>query len=539
MKAFAANSVAVAGTGPSGLMAAQELAAAGIDVTLFEAGGMLAGRAAPWRNDAEIADPQRHAPMALSARRGFGGTSALWGGRCVPLDPIDLARRDWVPHSGWPIAWATLAEWYPKACAFLGCGPSAFEEARGDIDLMLERWCAQPNIGAEKIKAITAHPRIRIAADTVVTRIVLDDAGRAAIALECRRNGTTERIPVRAAIVAAGGVETARLLLNSRVDRPALFGGESGALGRYYMGHIYGSIADIVFDKPGDDARFDYQRAPGQPYFRRRFSLPGETQTQHRLLNMSAWPEVPVIADARHSSAILSMGYLALAAPFVGPRLTAPAIRARKLAGGDGRVLPHIANVLRNPFGAAAFAASFGWARYASRIRKPGFFPLNPARRYSLFHHGEHAPNPDSRITLTQARDEDGMFRARIDLRFSEQDAASIAGSVSTMGGRLAGNAGARLEHLFPEAERSAAALAQASDGFHQIGTARMADDPRYGVVDADSRVHGVGNLFIAGSAVFPTSGQANPTLTAVALAARLAAYITQEFRSLPPASGV
>jgi choline dehydrogenase-like flavoprotein len=60
----------------------------------------------------------------------------------------------------------------------------------------------------------------------------------------------------------------------------------------------------------------------------------------------------------------------------------------------------------------------------------------------------------------------------------------------------------------------------------HHMGTTRMSRDPRHGVVDADSRVHGIENLYVAGSSVFPTSGSANPTLTIVALALRLARRI-------------
>jgi len=99
---------------------------------------------------------------------------------------------------------------------------------------------------------------------------------------------------------------------------------------------------------------------------------------------------------------------------------------------------------------------------------------------------------------------------------------------------RLAEAGIARIEHRLPEGERTAAVLAQASDGFHQIGTARMADDPRDGVVDRDARVHGVANLFLAGSAILPSSGQANPTLLAVALAARLVEHLKGTVKRLP-----
>jgi choline dehydrogenase-like flavoprotein len=537
MNDFAANAVTVVGSGPTGLAIALSLANSGIDVLLLEAGGLQTNRAKPSKNDADLADSSRHAPMPMAARRGFGGTSALWGGRAVPFDPIDLEKRDWVDHSGWPISWAELAQWYPAACEFLDCGPAWFDAGRESLDIKLERWSAQPNIGAVHARAIFSHPRIRVEANAIVTRIVLDDDARHAVALDLFREGQTSRVPVRAVVVAAGGVETARLLLNSRVERPALFGGENGPLGRYYMGHIYGSIADIVFTEPRADAAFDYFQDATGHYARKRWAIPSSEQTSHRYLNMAAWPEAPAIADARHRSAVLSLGYLALSAPILGPRLASPGIRARKLEGGDRRTWPHIANVLRDPFAAAAFMGRFAFARYASRVRKPGFFPLNSARRYSLFHHGEHAPNPTSRVSLSAKRDAAGMLEARIDLRFTQQDADSIARGVAEIGEHLQVQGRALLDYLAPEGERAALALSQAADGYHQIGTARMAADPRLGVVDSGARVHGVGNLFLAGSSIFPTSGQANPTLTAVALALRLAEHLKGAFPALRPLS--
>jgi choline dehydrogenase-like flavoprotein len=209
-----------------------------------------------------------------------------------------------------------------------------------------------------------------------------------------------------------------------------------------------------------------------------------------------------------------------------GRFLVAPAIRARKLQGGDGRIWPHVWNVLRGPIEAAQFAASFGAARYLSAVRKPGFFVENRARRYEFFYHGEHAPHPDSRISLASTRDAAGMLRARIDLRFHDADALSVVRSHDLIAQGLAAAGLGRLDYRAPTEDRHAAVLAQASDGFHQIGGARMSDDPRMGVVDGNARAHGMSNLFLAGSAIFPTSGQANPTLTAVALAARLADHL-------------
>jgi choline dehydrogenase-like flavoprotein len=201
---------------------------------------------------------------------------------------------------------------------------------------------------------------------------------------------------------------------------------------------------------------------------------------------------------------------------------------------GDASNRRYFRIALKGAPSAALFSIRFLAARYGSSVRLPGFFVRNAARRYAFHFHAEHAPDPESRVTLSEARDALGLPRARIDLRFGEADARSILATHDAMDARLRAAGIARIEHRLPEAERAAAILALASDGFHQVGTARMAADPKRGVVDADARVHGSANLFLAGSAIFPSSGQANPTYLAVALAARLAAHLKRVLPELP-----
>ncbi len=525
--------VAVIGAGPVGLKLALDLADAGIGVLLIESGRQDL-------SDADIADPHRHAPMALSVQRGFGGTSRLWGGRAVAFDAIDFATRDWVPESGWPLTDAEIRPWYATASAFLDCGPPVFSEAWPDplpsqLDGLqlgaLERWCAQPDMAKIHGARVKAHPKITLALDTTVVKVAVDADGRAA--LDVVHGGERLTLTPRAIVVAAGGVETPRLLLASRLGQPYLFGGRDGPLGRFYMGHVFGSIADMQFLRTGDDARFDFVKDASGRYVRRRFTLDAATQTRLKLLNMAAWPELPELYDPAHRSAILSLAYLALRTPVVGPRLMAEAIRRRKLGEGPARIGAHVWNVVKGGPGAAWFAAKFLAARRA-KVRLPGFFVRNAAHRYAFHFHAEHLPSADSRVTLGETCDALGMPRALIDLRFSTADADAILATHDAMAERLAAAGIARIEHRLPQAERAAAILALASDGFHQVGTARMAPDPKRGVVDTDARVHGVANLYLAGSAIFPTSGQANPTLLAVALAARLADHLKTVLPALP-----
>ncbi len=520
--------VAIVGAGPVGLKTALYLADAGLGVLLLDSGGRD-GAAELGR--AEIADSSRHAPMDLATRRGFGGTSALWGGRAVPFDRQDFETRAFAPGAEWPLTAADVAPWYAAATDFLDCGPAIFEAPLPGLPDMpglsatrLERWCARNDMGVVHGARVAKHPNIRVATGATAVKIDADAASGAVRGLRIVKDGQTVTVTAKAYVVAAGGVETARLLLASRDEAAPHLGGP--ALGRFYMGHLFGSIADIQFLRPGDDKAFTFFKDASGRYVRRRIALEAEVQRALDLTNMAAWPDLPELYDPAHQSAILSLAYLALTTPVIGPRLMSEAIRLRKIGPG-GRVGAHLWNVIKGAPGAAWFAARFLSARYA-KVRLPGFFVLNGAHRYALHFHAEHLPDAESRVGLSEVRDAVGMKRAAIDLRFGTSDAESIVATHDAMDARMQAAGYAKLIHAHAPDARAAAVLAQASDGFHQIGTARMGRDPATSVVDADARVHGVTNLFVAGSAVLPRSGQANPTLLAVALAGRLAKHLTE-----------
>ncbi len=535
--------VAVVGSGPVGLKLALDLADAGLKVLLLESGTDGNNPASQALSDALVANTRAHAPMALAVKRAFGGTSNLWGGRAVPLDDIDLTARDYAPQSRWPIEFGDIARWYKCACRFLDCGTpdftdTVFAELEGKAPGLtlghLERWCADPNMRRVHGQRVQNHPNIRIAFGATVLRVNVDAERGVVRDLLVALDDTRETVMARSYVIAAGGLETTRLLLASRTANENLFGGAQGPLGRFYMGHIFGSIADIVFERPGLDRQFDFLRDADGRYFRRRFALDAKTQAEHQVLNMVAWPEPPPLDDPRHGSGILSLAYLALRSPLVGRMLSPEAVRLRKIGTGPLSLGAHASNILKDGVSSSVLAAKFLQARYGQSVRLPGLFVPNKAGRYAFQYHGEQLPNAESRVSLSAHTDALGQPRLAIDLRFAEADAASIVKTHRLMAERVHAAGIGRLEYRVPEERRVAAVLDQASDGFHQIGTARMSASGRDGVVDRDARVHGLANLFLAGSAIFPSSGQANPTLTAVALAARLAAHLGQIQMSLP-----
>jgi choline dehydrogenase-like flavoprotein len=534
--------VLIVGAGPAGIVQALELRRRGVEVT------MLAGGADGFRADfqaladAEIADPRRHAPMQIAVRRALGGTSLLWGGRCVPFDAIDFADRPHVLPGGWPIGEGEVRPWYEAAMRYLNAGAAEFSAPLPALGAMpecrldrLERWSERRNLRQQHGDALARDPGLTIVVGAVAVGLDMEPAsGRVAGVAVRLLSGERMTMRARAVVLACGGLETTRLMLAARIDRPRLFGGAGSMLGRNYMGHLEGRIADIVLSPAVPDDAFDFFIDSSGRYARRRITIAAEAQQRHGLLNMCAWPDNPALSDPAHQSAILSLAYLSLAAPVLGRFLEPEAIRRKHLEHGLNKTAKHLANIVRGMPEAVREAARFLYRRYGTTPRLPGFFIRNPARRYALFYHAEQAPNPASTVSLSEARDAFGLPRLKIDLRYSELDATSVVAGHEIIDRDLRASRLGRLEHRFPEAERTARVWDQMTDGYHQIGTIRMAADPKRGVVDSDCKVHGSPNLFVASSAVFPTSGQANPTLLIAAMSARLAAHIADIVRGLP-----
>lgn len=504
----------------------------GRKVLLVESGDWTETPFATELSEAEIADPDRHAPMRVAARRAVGGTSAWWGGRCVPFDPVDFTVRPWVSDATWPIRYEDVQPWFEPATLFFGCGPAAYRapDTPWVLDQAsfqdLERWAPVPNmmlVHRTRLAAlgVTIMPR------TTVTRIVPAPCGSRIKCLSASQGAGEISLQAEHYVLACGGLETTRLLLNTQAAHPPLFGGADGPLGRFYAGHQSGKIADIVFNNPDDARHTDFFR-DGGAFARRRFTLTPEAQAAGELLNIAFWTDNPPFHDPDHGNAALSLVWAALAVPFVGRRLLSDGVRLSHVGPGPHRTGAHLLNILRRPDRLVRDVIAILRTRLFGKPRQPGFLLNSRAGRYALHFHAEHSPNPDSRVRLSTKDDAVGMARLRIEMRFSEADAHRIVRSHEILDRALRSAGVGKLIFKSPPEERVASVMAQATDGFHQTGMTRMSASPADGVVDADCRVHGFANLHIASSSVFPSSGQANPTLLAVALGLRLAAHLSQ-----------
>lgn len=525
------HDVCVVGGGPVGLAIAMELAALGRTVLLLESGDDAASDAQEL-SQAHISNPAVHDDMAIAVARRLGGTSNLWGGRCLPYDAVDFRVRTGVVEDPlWPIPLSEIEPYYGRACEYANCGSPVFAEPVPDLHVedqrfsfdSLERWSNKPSFQKAHVKRLRGLKSVDIRLNATVVDVIFE-RDRAVALIVVRPDGTRQTVPVKQLVIAAGGVETTRLLLSLQRSHPAKFGGFDGPLGRYYMGHVIGEIADVTFSSDAIDSALDFHIADGS-YVRRRFVPSESSQADKRLPNIAFWPVVPPVAQYQHRSGPLSFVALALSFGPLARMVIAEAIRKRHIPE-QFEYWPHIRNVLADLVATAGFAPVLLWRRFASTYRHPGFYVRNPARRYGLSYHAEHLPNPDSRIRLSDEKDRSGLPKASIDLRFAAEDAAGVVRAHEALNEWLNATGLGMIDYRQPPENNLDAVLRIASHGTHQIGVTRMSASPEDGVVDSDLRCFGTENMFLATAGVLPTSGQANPTLTTIALGIRLAHFM-------------
>jgi choline dehydrogenase-like flavoprotein len=541
--------VAVIGAGPAGIVTALEMADAGFDVVLLESGQESYSAETQALADAAELDPQRHAAMSLATRRQVGGASTIWGGRCVPFDPVDFERRPWISDAAWPVSLDELTPYFQRACDWFACGRAVFDATETDClppsivpglpndevrSSSLERWSPPLRFGSAYADRIRRSPRLRLVTGATCTEIVLTANDANVDHLACRTLGGGEfRVRTRRYIVACGGLESTRLLLASRDSSGRAIGDQSDHLGRWYMAHLEGIVASIRFDAPGAQPIHGYEQDADGVFVRRRFSLSRSHQETHELPNIAAWLVHPELMDARHESGVLSLSYLALTSP-LGGRLAPEALRLAFTGeqvpgvpfgvGERSRTAAHLRNIVSDPWDTIRFVADYGVSRVTGRRRAPGFEISSPENVYPLQYHGEHRPHRDSRVTLADERDRLGVPKLRIDVRFSDADVDGVVRAHEQWDGYLRRHGAGRVEYLVDDVGE--AIRDRLGGGFHQSGTTRMSTRPEHGVVDADLAIHGLPTVHVASSSTFPTSSQANSTFMIVVFALRLVDHL-------------
>ncbi|HSH88040.1 MAG TPA: GMC family oxidoreductase [Methylophilus sp.] len=530
--------VCIVGAGAAGISLALSLSGRGLKILLLESGFELADDPSQNLYQGEVVDEKLHSPPDKYRQRRFGGSTTIWGGRCMPFDPIDFEQRDYVPNSGWPISYEDLKPYYIVANRLLEAGDYEYDadkvfdaEYQAAIkgfqsDFIktnnLERFSCPTNLGDRYKQRLILAKDVEILLGANCTGIRLDANGNHVTHLDVASlQGIKTSVNAHKFILATGGIETARLLLASNDVLPMGIGNQHDLVGRYYQCHIAGNLGKLTVFGPTSNVRHGYEVSPEGIYCRRRFALTPEKQKEISAGNMVARLHFPKIVDPSHRIGVLSG--LFLAQNFISYEY------GKRLKDGQAKLstyLKHFANIILDPIDTSKFLYHWITKRTLAKRKFPSVILNNKSNQFTFEIHGEQYPNPDSRITLIEATDALGMRKVKVDWKYLPADIESIRRSLNVFVQEINQSGLATFEYNDDLLEEDLTRFG--AYGGHHIGTARMGADPETSVVDANCKLHQVDNLYIASAAVFPTSSQANPTLTITAISLRLADHIAE-----------
>lgn len=503
--------VLIVGTGVAGLTLADALRGSGLNVDLLEAGGAALEPQSQALYEAEMAGIA-HLGTTEGRFRVYGGSSTRWGGQLLPLAACDFEARSHVPHSGWPISSGDLTPYLQRCEELLGVNhnpydaallqqlpqpwPQVSEEA---LRLRFSKWAPfrSRNLAQTLGSRCQADPQTRIFLHATVTAVELHMDGRHVESLQVRTfSGDNFCFRGRQVVIAAGSIETTRLLLASRSVHSNGIANQTDQLGRWFHDHLSVKAATL------------------QPHRRRDF-----------LRRLAPW----FLGDTRHTVKIEStetwqaqqgclnvMGHLVFQSPEnSGFAWLRQQLLARQIGSASEEKLP--APALQDLPGEAFDLLYLAWKRMARQRR---WCPSNAEITLSI--DTEQQPNPESRIRLSANLDAMGMAKAIVQWQWGEPERRTFAAYRQLFnqqwqawdGGQISWN-----ESFEPDSGWEKGV----KDIYHLMGGTRMTSDPHKGIVDPSLEVHGIDNLSIASLSVFPTGGSSNPTLTLMMLTLRLA----------------
>jgi len=491
--------ICIVGAGAAGISMAMEWINSGLKIILLEGGGFE-------YND-QVQDlysgkttGQRYFPLKSARLHYFGGTTGHWSGFCSTFDPIDFEKRAWMEHSGWPITKQDLDPFYARAHRYLELGPYEYD---------LEYWQQQheemmplvnnevvwnkmwqfsppsrfgktyrdPLVNARNIHLYTYANVVDLKANEAVTSIDY--------VVTKNLEGKQHRVKAKHFVLACSSIQNARLLLASNKQAPQGLGNDYDHVGRYFMEHLEIKSGELWLKQPDKMKLYEYEFNTRRP--RAELAITAEAQRKHAILNGTA--SLTPLEIARKQKAIIDLW------SSDDPRKSLDSLHAGFAEGNEPEA-------------------------------------TQAHRAFELFTRIEQAPNAASRITLDEEVDALGVPRSKLHWVLTSLEKRSIR-KIYELIGQQVGKTGAGrvklMEYLHDENDDTWPAFT--GGGWHHMGTTRMTDNPKTGVVDQDCKVHSLNNLHIAGASCFATAGAANPTLTLVALTLRLSDHLKSKFR--------
>ena len=526
----------IVGGGAAGISIAREFADTALKICLIESSAeyhqpsqlLYDADQRPLKRARSIKGGVHYGAEAIHSRlRFFGGSTNHWGGYCVPLTPHDLETHDWMPESGWPIDWAELSRFYPRAQALCEAGPFVYDETlwqgtgvkHYDFDGSRLRnrfyqFSPPTRFGDRYGDELRRARNIEIIFNANATNIGLRKNARSAKSVTVKSfSGKQATVRARHFIVACGGIENARLLLASDDVATTGVGNVNDLVGRYFMDHLYDSVGSLLVSARPDRLLQQYAQItstnPAHPLsgdepvpFQAALCVSEQIQRKNR----TGGAAIFLRGDWETADEGIRAVYKALD-PASEDHASKKGSNLLDILSNLDTALPEIKRVVQG--------------------KQPDHLPV-------LFCIAEQVPNRSSRVLLDTAHDALGARRALLDWRLTDQDRRTFAQMPALLAAEF-GRLGIGRVHTSPWLDDEAMYLYRddfsriLEPGRHHSGTTRMASTPDRGVVNVDCRLFDVENVSVAGSSVFPTIGYANPTLTILALSLRLADHLKQE----------
>lgn len=504
--------VCIIGGGAAGITIALELEKEGRSIAVLEGGGLDVEGESQNLSHGDITGVP-YFPLIAACQRRLGGNTNMWGSWCRPFDEIDFEKREWVPHSGWPINRQQLDPYYERAHKRLKLRDFNYEESyllegkselrvlplKGEVKTKLWQFHKPPlRFGHDQKEELTKSTTIKIYLHSNVTEIEADETGEKITRVHVASvNGHRYFVKAKVFVLATGGIQNPRVLLASNKVQKQGLGNQNDLVGRFFMEHPHIHRRGLVMAADAQtypalyntDSQYNHKVVGG-------ICPSEELQRRERILNASITlnPTIRYSAHAEMSEGLLDTmsGYLS------------------DLADLPGKL--------------------YEKAKFKITGKRT---PRAPRLVLDVSTRQEQTPNPDSRVMLSTERDALGVPRANLQWRLVGLDARTATtlhkNIAKSFGAAGIGRFKLELDENYPDDLSNwdpKGSYEGIEGGWHHMGTTRMHEDPKQGVVDGECKVHGIHNLYVAGSSVFPTSSFANPTLTLVALAIRLSDHL-------------
>lgn len=491
--------ICIVGAGAAGISMAMDWIGTPYKVILLEGGG--------FDYDERVQDlyggkttGQRYYPLKSCRLHYFGGTTGHWAGFCSPLDEIDFMKRDWVENSGWPIHRKDLDPYYAKSQSILELGPYEYDmeywqKQNAGLDpfpfdknvVWNKIWQFSPptRFGTKYKDTIVKAKNIHLYTYANVTDITTNE-NVSSVQSVTAKNYTGKQYTVKAKhyVFACCSVQNARILLAANKQAPKGLGNNHDQVGRYFMEHLEIISGELWLTESSPLKLYSFDFGVKRP--RAELAIHPKAQEENKILNGTV--SFSPLEAARKRKPIIEVWQSD------DPRKNGDSLfkNFRKLSPDE----------------------------IAKRQN-------STSRAYQLFTRIEQAPNPNSRITLDTEKDSLGMPRAALHWELTAFEKRSIR-KIYELLGLEAGKAGVGRVKMFEYLQdpKDETWPSFTGGGWHHMGTTRMAEDPKRGVVDANCTVHGIANLHMTGGSCFTTAGAPNPTLTVVALTLRLSDHL-------------